>query len=97
MPQRLADRIIWQSVFGASSEPPRAGPNASPLERARATGAMRLLRQGKSARRWLLRGGEDDSEELRGSTAASLLAFGSGISLEEAEERLERMEGEEER
>jgi DNA-binding beta-propeller fold protein YncE len=56
VPQRLSDQIIWQSVFGAGSTPPPAGPNASPEERARATGALRLLRAGKSARRWLLKG-----------------------------------------
>jgi hypothetical protein len=35
---------------------PPAGPNHSPEERARATGALRLLREGKSARAWLLKG-----------------------------------------
>jgi hypothetical protein len=78
VPQRLADRIIWQSVFGAGSTPPPAGPNVSPVERARATGALRRLRAGKSARRWLLRNAEDEEEENgpRASTTASLRAFG---------------------
>jgi YVTN family beta-propeller protein len=62
VPQRLSDKIIWESVFGAGSSPPPAGPNRSPVERARATGALRLLRAGKSARRWLLRGDEDEEE-----------------------------------
>jgi hypothetical protein len=56
VPQRLSDQIIWQSVFGAGSTPPPAGPHASPAEHARATGALRVLRAGKSARRWLLKG-----------------------------------------
>jgi DNA-binding beta-propeller fold protein YncE len=54
VPQRLSDQLIWQSVFGAGSVAPPAGPNHSAEERERATGALRLLRQGKSARRWLL-------------------------------------------
>ena len=74
VPQRLSDRIIWQSVFGAGSRPPPAGPNASPIERARATGALKRLRAGKSARRWLL-GREEEEGAARGVTAA-LRAFG---------------------
>jgi hypothetical protein len=58
VPQRLSDRIIWQSVFGARSTPPPAGPHASAEERARADGAMRLLRAGKSPRRYLLKSGD---------------------------------------
>ncbi|MEA2437248.1 MAG: hypothetical protein QOF65_1804, partial [Thermoleophilaceae bacterium] len=57
VPQRLSDQLIWQSVFGAGAVAPPAGPNHSLEERERATGALRLLRQGKSARRWLLKGG----------------------------------------
>jgi hypothetical protein len=60
VPQRLSDEIIWESVFGAGSKPPPAGPNHSPVERARATGALRLVRHGKSPRRWLLLGAEND-------------------------------------
>ena len=30
VPQRLLDRILWQSVHGARSEPPPPGPNAEP-------------------------------------------------------------------
>ena len=56
--RRLSDELIWQSVFGPGSAVPPAGPNHSPEERARATGALRLLRQGKSARAWLLKGGD---------------------------------------
>ena len=91
VPQRLADRIIWQSVFGADSAPPPAGPNASPIERDRATGALQRLRQGKSARRWLLRG-EDEGPDLRGLPLANLFAAGNGLSVEEAEERLHELE-----
>jgi hypothetical protein len=54
VPQRLSDQIIWQSVFGRGAVAPPAGPNHSPEERARTTGALRLLRAGKSPRRWLL-------------------------------------------
>jgi Phosphoesterase family len=57
VPQRLSDELIWQSVFGAGSVAPPAGRNHSAEERARATGAMRLLRQGRSPRAFLLKGG----------------------------------------
>ena len=63
VPQELADRIIWQSVFGSSSQKPPAGPNSSPLEHARAVGALRLFRRGGNPRRWLLRKSEDEEEE----------------------------------
>ena len=94
VPQRLADRIIWQSVFGPNSAPPPAGPNASPIERDRATGALSLLRQGKSARRWLLRGEEEEegAPDLRSLPLANLFAVGNGLSVEAAEERLEALE-----
>lgn len=76
VPQRLSDRIIWQSVFGAGSTPPPAGPNASPVERARATGALRQLRAGKSARRWLLRGAEEEEEGPRAGITQALRVLG---------------------
>jgi hypothetical protein len=63
VPQRLADRIIWKSVYGAGSTPPPPGPNASPVERARAIGALRQYRAGKSVRRWLLAHSEEEEEE----------------------------------
>jgi hypothetical protein len=75
VPQQLSDRIIWQSVFGADAPVPPAGPNASPIERARATGALRALHAGRSARRWLLRGGEHE-DETRGAITAGLRASG---------------------
>jgi hypothetical protein len=59
VPQRLSDRIIWQSVFGADSAPPPPGPNASPAERERAVGALRVFQRGESVRRWLLANPED--------------------------------------
>ena len=31
-PQRILDRILWQSVHGADSEPPPPGPNAAGLD-----------------------------------------------------------------
>ena len=58
VPQRLSDEIIWQSVFGLGAKVPPAGPNSSPEERARTTGALRLLREGKSPRRFLLARGD---------------------------------------
>jgi DNA-binding beta-propeller fold protein YncE len=80
VPQRLSDEIIWKSVFGADAVPPPAGPNASPVERARAVGALKRLRAGKSARRWLLqRAGVEEEEEEEGpraSVTATLRAFG---------------------
>jgi YVTN family beta-propeller protein len=60
VPQRISDRLIWQSVFGAGSDPPPSGPNASALERERATGALREYRAGRSAGRWLVRHTEAD-------------------------------------
>ena len=77
VPQRLSDRIIWQSVFGAGAEPPPAGPNASPVERSRAVGAMRRLRAGKSARRWLIgHAGVEEEEGPRAKVTATLRVFG---------------------
>jgi hypothetical protein len=29
VPQRVLDRLLWQSVHGANSEPPPPGPNSS--------------------------------------------------------------------
>ena len=31
-PQRILDRILWQSVHGADSEPPPPGPNAAGID-----------------------------------------------------------------
>ena len=63
VPQEIADRIIWQSVFGATAQKPPAGPNSSPIEHARAVGALRVFRRGGSPRGWLLRKTEDEEEE----------------------------------
>jgi phospholipase C len=32
VPQRILDRILWQSVHGAGSEPPPPGPNSSGVD-----------------------------------------------------------------
>jgi YVTN family beta-propeller protein len=32
VPQRILDRILWQSIHGANSEPPPPGPNASGVD-----------------------------------------------------------------
>jgi hypothetical protein len=45
VPQELADRILWQSVYGAGSEPPRPGPNASRSEHERAVQMLRAFRR----------------------------------------------------
>ena len=49
------DRILWRSVYGAHSTPPLPGPNPSPTEAARGSGALRALRTGGNVRRWLER------------------------------------------
>jgi DNA-binding beta-propeller fold protein YncE len=62
VPQLVMDRILWHSVYGASSTPPAAGPNASPIEHQRALGVLDVLAHGGDARAWLLahsRGGEN--------------------------------------
>ena len=62
VPQSISDRIIWQSVFGPDSEPPPPGPNASPVERGRARGALLRFRNGESPREWLLDTAEEDED-----------------------------------
>jgi YVTN family beta-propeller protein len=58
VPQAISDQILWQSVFGARSTPPPAGPNASPEEVQRAVAMRRLLTEAHpkhattSTRRW---------------------------------------------
>ena len=59
VPQQVMDRVLWQSVYGPHSKPPPPGPNASPAEAARATGAMRVYRRGGNVRRWLARNTKD--------------------------------------
>src|SRR6201999_4506892 len=94
VPQRLSDRVIWESVFGAGSTPPKPGPNWSSIERARTVGALRAYRQSpKLVRRFLIDGAEEE-EGPRALTTANLLAFGSGITPEQAKEKLDRIEGE---
>jgi YVTN family beta-propeller protein len=63
VPQSISDRIIWESVFGPRSTPPSPGPNASPAERARATGAMRVYRRGGDVEEWLESNTEEEEEE----------------------------------
>lgn len=90
VPQRVSDRIIWQSVFGADSTPPPPGPNFSPLERARAVGTMRRWRRGGNVRRFLMRG-EEGEDERRLAVTAGLLSATRGMSRQEA---LDWVEGE---
>jgi len=63
VPQRLSDIILWQSVYGPDSKPPRPGPNASALERSRASGALARLRSGGDVREFLLETAEDEDED----------------------------------
>jgi hypothetical protein len=46
VPQEIADRIFWQSVFGKDSKPPPPGPNGSVKERERAKKAMAIYARG---------------------------------------------------
>ena len=87
VPQRISDRILWQSIFGADSMPPPAGPNHSPIERARAVGAMKRYRTGRNVRRYLLAQGGSEDEDRLGVTAG-ILSAGTGVSREQALERL---------
>jgi hypothetical protein len=88
VPQRISDQILWGSIFGADSEPPPSGPNASPIERARAVGAMSRYRNGGNVRKFLLAGKESE-DESRLDVVTQLLMAGTGLSEEEARERLE--------
>jgi YVTN family beta-propeller protein len=77
VPQPLSDEILWHSVFGESSQPPPVGPGASPIEQARARGALSRYRSGRSARRWLLRHSSGEREnELRSKSLVKLLSAG---------------------
>ncbi len=49
VPEAIADRILWQSVFGKDSKPPSPGPNASRAESARADAVMALYEKNKSS------------------------------------------------
>jgi YVTN family beta-propeller protein len=53
VPQALMDQVLWTSVYGADSHPPSPGPNASPIEAARAAGAMRVYKAGGDVRAYL--------------------------------------------
>jgi hypothetical protein len=50
VPQAISDRILWQRVYGANSEPPPPGPHASRREHQRAVEMMAALRAGKDVR-----------------------------------------------
>lgn len=45
VPQKLADRILWQRVHGADSAPPAPGPNGSRTDAAQSDAVMRLYRR----------------------------------------------------
>jgi hypothetical protein len=88
VPQRISDEILWHSVFGAGSQPPPVGPGASPIEQARAHGAMRLYRTHRNARRWLLRGAREEEHAARTESLVKLLSAGAGLSRAEAKRRI---------
>jgi YVTN family beta-propeller protein len=60
VPQELADRILWQSVFGKDSVPPAPGPHASLREHQRAVLAMDAYLHGRDVRAALRSLGDDD-------------------------------------
>ena len=61
-PSRVLDAMLWHSVFGDDSTPPAPGPNASPAESARATGALRVYRRHGNVRAWLNARSEPDDD-----------------------------------
>jgi len=60
VPQALSDQILWESVYGAASEPPPPGPGASPVEHERAVEASRILKRGGDPRPFLRHTGDGD-------------------------------------
>jgi len=95
VPQALSDRILWKSIFGADAEVPAPGPNSSPLEHARATGAISRYQRGRIAavRSFLMAGAEGEDEE-RLMVTARLTAATTGLTLEQAMDLLEGEEAE---
>lgn len=47
VPQEISDQTLWASVHGARASPPGPGPNASPVEHARALAVRALLRRSR--------------------------------------------------
>jgi hypothetical protein len=62
VPQELADRILWQSVFGKDSIPPRPGPNGSVRERQRAAQALAIFARGGDVAAFLKQTPDDDDQ-----------------------------------
>ena len=64
-PQRILDRILWQNLHGADSEPPPPGPNASGIDdEAEIPDDDELLRELRSElRRALIAGGYPGGDE----------------------------------
>ena len=83
VPQRLMDQILWHSIYGADSTPPGPGPGHSPIERARAVGAMMRYRNGRNVTRYL-KNLEEGEDEGRHSVTTGILIAGAGMSREEA-------------
>jgi len=62
VPQEISDRILWQSVYGKDSPPPRPGPNASRLEHQRAVQAMAVYARGGNVAAFLEKQVKDDDD-----------------------------------
>jgi hypothetical protein len=54
VPQSLFDAALWHSVYGEDSTPPPPGPNASPIEEARARGVEAAYARGFNPTTWLM-------------------------------------------
>jgi hypothetical protein len=82
VPQAIFDQVLWRSVYGQSSAPPPPGPDASPLEAARAAGALAVFRVRGKVRAWLLHTtddvvGNDIAEQARREQVPARGATGS--------------------
>ncbi len=62
VPQEISDRILWQSVYGKDSPPPRPGPNASRREHERAVQAMKIYARGGNVAAYLENQPRDDDD-----------------------------------
>jgi hypothetical protein len=63
VPQEIADRILWQSVFGKDSKPPRPGPNGSVREHERAVKALSIYAHGGDVAAYLNQQAKQDNDD----------------------------------
>ena len=96
VPQPIVDRILRASVYGREA-PVRPGPNASRAELDRARRALRAYRRGgrPAVRTFLAAHGESEPEEAEEAEEwlkARALARTTGLTVEEAEEKIEAAE-----